>query len=305
MGLGDIYLQPGAPDPVLPAEAVVRAARRHAPDAGALLEIDESGGEARAYVLEGGIVLKTQRPHRLRPRTSLAKEELFLCELERQGDFPVPRALGRGEVEGIEYLCLTRMEGSAIERLTLDAEVRAAALRDLGRTLRAIHDIDQSVLGASELVPGDTTPAELRTRFAGTFDLLAAALDADEQLDGVVDVREIGAARLAATPDGTAPVAIHSNPGPEHAFADPATGAFTGLIDFGDAYRSHPALDFPPWTDPADRGAVLEGYESAGPVVAGFEDVLLTGLVIAELARAVRGTRSRTELVANLDRLLG
>src|SRR5262252_8052424 len=81
MVFADTYLQPNAPDPVLSEAAVVAAAAKHARDVGRLLEVDESGGEARAYMLEGGLVLKTQRPHRLRPRTSLAKEALFLQEL--------------------------------------------------------------------------------------------------------------------------------------------------------------------------------------------------------------------------------
>jgi aminoglycoside phosphotransferase (APT) family kinase protein len=300
----DVYLQPDAPDPVLAEEAVVAAARRHAPDAGGLLHVDESGGEARAYFLDGGIVMKTQRPHRLRPRTSLSKEAHFLGELARQGDFPVPRALGHGEVEGIEYLCLTRVEGIAVEEASLDHGQRAAALGELGRTLRAVHEIDQSALRNTDLMPGDETPRDLGTRLAETFERLAAAFDGDERLAGKVDVRKVAAHRLALVPEDTSPVALHSNPGPEHAFVDAQTGAFTGLIDFGDAYRSHPALDLRPWTDPADGEALLAGYRSAGPLPDGFEDVWRTGLVVVVLARAARGRRSAGELEAALERLL-
>ncbi|HZU77457.1 MAG TPA: aminoglycoside phosphotransferase family protein, partial [Dehalococcoidia bacterium] len=70
----DVYLQPEAPDPVLDDAIVLALVRRHAPRAAGVTEVDESGGEARAYVVDGDIILKTQRPHRLRPRTSLAKE---------------------------------------------------------------------------------------------------------------------------------------------------------------------------------------------------------------------------------------
>lgn len=306
----DIYLQPDAPDPVLPEEVVLAAARKHAPDVGGLLHIDESGGEARAYFLdggetgEGGIVLKTQRPHRLRPRTSLAKEALFLDELARQGDFPVPRALGHGEVEGIEYLCLTRVVGVAVESTSLDPEQRFSVLRELGRTLRAIHEIDQTVLARHELMPGDRDPADLRTRLAEIFERLGAALEADATFGGAVDVRKLATDRLARVPDHTFPVALHSNPGPEHTFVDESTGAYTGLIDFGDAYRSHPALDLRPWTEPADGEALLAGYRSAGPLPDGFEDVWRTGLIVIELARAARGRRSAEELVVALERLL-
>ncbi len=304
MVFSDTYLQPDAPDPVLAEEAVVEAARRHAAGAGRLLEVDESGGEARAYLLDGGIVMKTQRPHRLRPRTSLRKEALFLSELERQGSFPVPRALGHGEVAGIEYLCLTRIEGVAMEHASVDAKTRAAALDELGRILRSIHEIDQSSLFESDLMPGDRTPADVRTRFSDAFDRLAASLEADGRFAGI-DVQGVAARCLDGIPGSTTPVALHSNPGPEHSFVDPASGAFVGLIDFGDAYRSHPALDLRPWTDAADGEALLAGYRASGPLPGGFEDVWRTGLVIVELARASRGLRSPEELSASLDRLLG
>ena len=304
MVFSDTYLQPNAEDPVLPEEAVVEAARRHAPEVGRLLEVDESGGEARAYLLDGGIVMKTQRPHRLRPRTSLRKEALFLAELERQGHFPVPRALGHGEIGGIEYLCLTRLDGVAIEHASVDAGARIAFLNELGRTLRSIHEIEQSDLAGSGLVPGDDTPADVTVRLADAFDRLAAALEADGPFAGI-DVGAIAAHCLERTPSSTPPVALHSNPGPEHSFVDPSTGTFVGLIDFGDAYRSHPALDLRPWTEAADAEAVLAGYRSAGPLPDDFEDVWRAGLVIVELARASRGGRSPDELSVSLDRLVG
>lgn len=85
MGRADTYSQPDAPDPVLPDDLVLGLARAYLPPpdrVGAVLAVDESGGEARAYLLDGGVVVKTQRPHRLRPRTSLAKEAALLAALE-------------------------------------------------------------------------------------------------------------------------------------------------------------------------------------------------------------------------------
>ncbi len=78
MGRADVYLQPDAPDPVLSERTILDLAARHTGRATALLEVDESGGEARAYLLTGHVVVKTQRPHRLRPRTSLEREALIL-----------------------------------------------------------------------------------------------------------------------------------------------------------------------------------------------------------------------------------
>jgi hygromycin-B 7''-O-kinase len=304
MVFADTYLQPDAPDPVLDEQTVLEAVHRHAPDAGRLLEVDESGGEARAYFLEGDVVLKTQRPHRLRPRTNLEKEALFLHTLEDEGSFPVPRVLGYGHIDGIEYLCLTRMPGSAMRHAELEPADRAAALEELGRTLRRIHQIDQKHFSESDLMPGDESATDLRARFADTFERLTTALEARDDWSGALDLREIAAARLAATPADTEPVALHSNPGPEHTFVDPDPGSFSGLIDFGDAYRSHPALDLRPWADEQDAKSLLAGYRSLGPLPDSFEQVWRTGLIVMALARAARGTRSSGKTVDVVERLL-
>lgn len=304
MSFADTYLQPEAPDPVLDRQTVLEAARRHAPQAGRLLEVDESGGEARAYHLEGDIILKTQRPHRLRPRTSLAKEQVVLRTLERAGEIPVPRVLGYGHADGIEYLCLTRMPGVAMANRELTPPQRAAALEELGRTLRGLHQIDQAALAASDLLPGDRTPDDLQTRFADAFERLAEMLGQTEGWDDALDIRAIATARLAETPADTDPVALHSNPGPEHTFVHPDSGRFSGLIDFGDAYRSHPALDLRPWDIDVDAENLLAGYLSLGPLPASFDQVRRTGLLITALTRAARGTRSRDDTVATVKRLV-
>jgi aminoglycoside phosphotransferase (APT) family kinase protein len=105
-------------------------------------------------------------------------------------------------------------------------------------------------------------------------------------------------------PTDTTPVALHSNPGPEHTFVDPDSGSFTGLIDFGDAYRSHPALDLRPWPDEQDAQHLLAGYRSLGPLPNGFEQVWRTGLVIMALARTARGVRGTEETLAAVERHL-
>jgi aminoglycoside phosphotransferase (APT) family kinase protein len=303
MSFADIYLQPDAPDPVLDEATVLEAVHRHTPAATQLLRVDESGGEARAYHFDGDIVLKTQRPHRLRPRTNLEKEALFLRTLHAAGDFPVPQLFGYGRIDDMEYLCLSRMPGAAVRNSTLDPAQRAAALDELGRTLRRVHQIDQAPL-TTELLPGDEGPAGLRARFADTFERLTEALEAHDDWNNEIDLAALASERLAATPDGTEPIALHSNPGPEHTFVDPYTGAFTGVIDFGDAYRSHPALDLRPWADDTDATNLLAGYRSLGPLPESFDDVWLTGRVIMELARASRGMKTPAEATTSIERLL-
>ena len=107
----DIYSQPTALDPVLDERTVLNIVRRHVGSCSAVTGIDETGGEARAYGIDDNLVLKVQRPHRRRPRTSLAKEAFFLHQLAAYPDIVVPRVLGYGRHDHVEYLVMTRMLG--------------------------------------------------------------------------------------------------------------------------------------------------------------------------------------------------
>jgi hypothetical protein len=81
---------------------------------------------------------------------------------------------------------------------------------------------------------------------------------------------EVGERALAALPPSEERVALHSNPGPEHTFVLPESGTYSGLIDFGDAFISHPALDMRRRAGPHDRDAILRGYTADGSVSDAF-----------------------------------
>src|SRR5437879_11134525 len=102
-------------DPVLDFRRVLALARQHFPAAHAVTDVDETGGEARAYVIDEGFIFKTQRPHRIRPRTSLAKETLHLEQLAKSApEVSVPRVLGYGKDDDVEYILMTRVPGVAM-----------------------------------------------------------------------------------------------------------------------------------------------------------------------------------------------
>jgi aminoglycoside phosphotransferase (APT) family kinase protein len=264
---------PDPRDPVLDASVVLRLARRHLPSASAVTAIDETGGEARAYVIDEGFIFKTQRPHRVRPRTSLEKEAFHLDQLARSApQISVPRVLGYGREDGVEYILMTRMPGVAMRRLPVQGQARAVLLRELGTALRVMHGLDPQPFRTSGLFPGDEDTAATRARLEGD---LQRAVEA---------ASEMGAAwTLAISPQEAAtrvraglevieetPVPLHTNPGPEHVFVDPDTLRLSGVIDFGDAYLSHPALDFRRWARPADRAALMEGYTAGGRLTDSF-----------------------------------
>ena len=89
---------------------------------------------------------------------------------------------------------------------------------------------------------------------------------------------------MAALPPSQDFVALHANPGPPHTFVDPSTGRFQGLIDFGDAYISHPALDVWRWRWRDERAAVLAGYTADAPV---SDDFMQTWKAVTVAASAL------------------
>ncbi len=302
----DIYLQPDAPDPVLDPALVLDLVRHHVAEAQAVTGVDESGGEARTYAIDTNIILKVQRPQQLRPRTSLAKEVAFLNALAADPAVRVPRVLGYGRVEpSIEYTVMTRMPGQAFRTAPPTGQVRRAMLYDLGRMLRRIHQTPQAPLLASHAFPGDADAAAVRARLRETFGEVVALIHAQSRQWNLAESPEVvAAAALERLPDADERVALHSNPGPEHVFIDPRTGAMTGIIDFGDAYVSHPTLDFRRWSLPEDRATLLEGYTSAAAVSDAFMATWLVVMILADLIAVAyypeRGAAAQADILSLL-----
>lgn len=279
------YSQPDAPDPVLDTDLVLSLVRRHVQAAGAVTEIEESGGEARTYSIDEGVILKVQRPQQLRPLTSLAKEVFFLQQLEHEAAVNVPRVLGYGrEGDTIEYTVMTRMPGTAMRHVSLNAEAYNSVLFALGATLRRIHELPQQPFHDSGLFPIDDSFTIVRSRFAYYFDAMARRIhDKGRPWSLSQSPEEIGQLALAVLPESDERVALHSNPGPEHTFVFPDTGAYSGLIDFGDAFISHPALDLRRRAGPRDRDAVLRGYTAEGSVSDAFMGTWRVVQVLSDL----------------------
>jgi len=289
MGRADVYLQPEAADPVLSSATVLAIAQAHTGRSSRLLEVDESGGEARAYLLDGGVVVKTQRPHRLRPRTSLRKEAHLLRHLAARLGDRIPEVLGYGRLEAnegeVEYLVMSRMPGDAFIRQHTQQDVRSTLLREVGAVLARLHSARTGpLLAESDLVPVDAGGAALARRLElGFADLVEVIAEDPACWSPVRSPEEVAAAAVALVPTEFTPVVLHSNPGPMHVFCTPE-GAFTGLIDFGDSYASHPAMDLRTWPDPADRLALREGYLGGASPSAGFEAAWTAAMIYTDMA---------------------
>jgi aminoglycoside phosphotransferase (APT) family kinase protein len=302
----DYYVQPDAPDAVLPVERVLDFVRRHIPEANSVTSLDETGGEARTYLIDDRWIFKTQRPHKLRPRTSLKKEVLFLQQLQGVEGLSVPKVIGYDHPESlIEYTLMTRMPGVAVRYAKLEGETRVQALKGLGRMLRLVHSIPQEPLKESGLFFGDQSPVDVRWRMGSLFDDLTEMINKDGKAWNYPIPPEIIGRRLMKTlPNEKHNVALHSNPGPEHTFVDPATGQLTGIIDFGDAYFSHPVNDLRRYRSSEDRAAVMAGYLECGPVSEAFMATWRVGCAITDITAIAYSPDLGPAAMAELDQIL-
>jgi hypothetical protein len=98
---------------------------------------------------------------------------------------------------------------------------------------------------------------------------------------------------------------LHSNPSPTHVFVDAETGRFTGVIDFGDSYCSHPALDLHRWPDPADRMVLRRAYLDGTPAGAEFDRMWTIAMIYTDLAVIAAGSPHADAAAADLAVRLG
>ena len=302
----DYYIQPDAPDPVLGDKRVLALVRQHVPNAVAVTGVDETGGEARTYAIDDNLIFKTQRPQQLRPSTSLKKEVLFLQQLEGMEGIRVPKVIGYGHPEPlIEYTLMTRMPGIAVRNTDLTGEPRREMLKNLGRMVRHLHAIPQEPLRASGLLFSDQSPVDVRWRMGSMFDTIAEMIQKRGlNWDYSISPEQVGRRVMACFPDTWEIVALHSNPGPEHTFVDPVSGKLTGIIDFGDAYFSHPTHDLRRFRAPEDRVAVLSGYFEESPASDEFMAAWNVACAIADMVAIALSPEYRAAATTELDRIL-
>ena len=133
--------------------------------------------------------------------------------------------------------------------------------------------------------PTDRTAADFKGRLAEYFDVVSKRLEETERTWPLAIPFEMVRERtLGALPQTHEFVALHANPGPPHTLVDPSTGRLHGLIDFGDAYISHPALDLWRWRWPSERAAALAGYTTDAPA---SDDFMRTWKAVTVAASAI------------------
>lgn len=301
----DVYLQPNAPDPVHTDDVVLSLVRQHIPGVKAVTGVDESGGEARTYAIDNDLILKTQRPHRLRPRTSLEKEAIFLKQLSFDERISVPKVLGYGREGDIEYTVMTRMPGVAVVNTTLTGNVRRETMYQVGQTLRRIHGVEQAPFHQCGLFPTDQAFSDVKEQFESSFvGLVEKMHNINHGWTLPLTPEQVAQRAMDSLPESAERVRLHSNPGPTHTFVHADSGKFSGLIDFGDAYISHPALDLYRWNLSVDREAVLAGYTSEDPVSDSFLGTWKVVMILSDMMSIAYRMESMEESEKDLKNLI-
>ena len=268
----NIYYQRDAADPVLEDSVVLSIVREYAPEAKQVVELDETGDEARMYAVDAGIFLKVQRPQQLRYSTSLEKEALFLKYLEKNCVASAPRVLGYGKRDAVEYICMTRIPGIALKDADLTRTQQEVVLNELGKTLFKIHTIDKTSLVDSGLFPADAGTEGVKERLLVLFERALKRLPArlpQADIDHAIQMARVEIDKITAV-NTMAP--LHADIGYEHVFVT-SDNTFSGVIDFGDAYMGHPVFDIH-GVPLCDRKALLNGYFSTSDPDANFNLLL-------------------------------
>lgn len=265
-----IYFQRNAPDPILDYSIVLEIVHQHVPEAKMVNSIDESGGEARTYVIDNSLIMKVQRPQQLRSSTSLEKEVFFLNQIAKQTDASVPRVLGYGKKDSVEYILMTKMEGVPVENTKLSKKEKNDLLSELGTELRKIHDMDLRPFLETGLFPHDDIK-DLTERLQRRYQY---AIQKKEGLSQEKISIELTALNndLNNIHNSDEYVVLHANPYIPHVYVNERTHKYTGIIDFGDAYIGHPIFDMWYWKVKS-RKMLLIGYVSKKPVSDSFNKI--------------------------------
>jgi aminoglycoside 2''-phosphotransferase len=204
------------------------------------VEVLGAGTDSAAFRVDGAWVVRF--PLVADAQATLATELALLPELAPELPVAVPRAEHVATRDGQPVFCAYRaLEGEPVSDAALSAlspPARARALDELTAVLDAVHRF----------------PVE-RARAAGvSFELCKGGYHAgqehiERELAGMLDATELGAiARQRRTfedaqPRPSTPVLLHADIKPEHLLHDPATGALTGLLDWGDVSLGHSDFD--------------------------------------------------------------
>ncbi|MBD0421601.1 aminoglycoside phosphotransferase family protein [Streptomyces sp. TRM S81-3] len=212
-----------------------------------------SGVANRVFLLGDNLVLRIPRTKQFLP--DLVKEAAVI-PVARQAGVRTPEIVAFDDTcsaVDVPYMLLTRAPGADLVRLEPATADTDRVFHQVGRELARLHRLTPA--GAPDLrtVPvddGTTDPWALTDRLLtdGWIDAGAA-----RWLRGWLD-------RLSVhLPDEPHQVLVHGDIAPQNLLVSPRTGRLTGIVDWGDAQWTDPAVDFAKMPLTAIP-AMLDGY---------------------------------------------
>lgn len=179
--------------------------------------------------------------------------------------FPVPEVLAEEALGPWVFVVTRAAEGVQLTRL--EEPERARAVRELGEALRALHAISATGFGPADppriLEQGEWSAADGGAGWIARMAEWGLGYLVGNELISADDAASIRDA-LAARPVGSEGPSslLHGDLASPAAYADPATGALTAVIDFGDVTCGPPAWEFVPVAaqDARYLRPMLDGY---------------------------------------------
>lgn len=180
-----------------------------------------------------------------------AREELGLDYFSAHLSVPVPKIVGRGQVEDWPYLIMQRLPGQAMGPIfgQLQANEQRSLMQQLGTLMAEMLALSQTrpldkVFKAEKLKQIQQPWPEFVAQRLSTF----ALQQAREGLDDVwIKPLDAFLKQQASQLPGPEPLPLlHCDLTEDHLMVEQRQGQWqiTGLIDFGDAMCTHPLYDF-------------------------------------------------------------
>ncbi|WP_175548810.1 phosphotransferase family protein [Mangrovactinospora gilvigrisea] len=207
-------------------------AARWGPDA---VAAPVQGAANRVWFVGGGqLVLRVARPG---CEADLRKEAAVIPAAVAAG-VRTPDLVEAGELaDGRPFLVVRRAHGAEPALpVRAQGDPAGAVFRSVGRELALVHAKVGPVPGVPGFEEGDGPRADTAA--------LVAAGWIGSGAGGWLDAWFARLEEWAAPTRGPGPVLVHGDASPQNLLADPATGALTALLDWGDAELADPAVDF-------------------------------------------------------------
>ncbi len=202
-----------------------------------------NGWDSLVLEINNTLIFRFPRPNRPDVEAQLAKEIALLPELRAALPLPIPRFDYIAESASGRFVGYPKLPGIELRSDTLIPAQAKQIAQQLAAFLSCLHRFP--VQRAVQLGLEDVSPSDWRQRYERLYEQMR------EQVFPLLEpsVRAKAAAlweRFLTSETAVAfrPTLLHRDLNDDHILYDPARGAITGIIDWGDVSIGDPAMDF-------------------------------------------------------------